>query len=327
MLRIGLVSFWHVHAPGYAEDVLTWSETEVTAVWDEDPARGQAWAAERGIAFEPDYDTFIARADIDAVVCCAPTTMHGELLAKAADAGKHIFTEKLLTPGAAEGQALCDTIRKAGVTFTISLPCKCNPEELYIKSLVDSGMLGHISGARFRRSHSGVSDRWLPERWFDLALSGGGSLMDLGAHPVYMLAALFGAPLRLTALLNNSMRTSSDETATVLAEFPGGVIGTMETGFLTNGVPDELEVFGSEGSAFMRGGYVAQELRADGRGYRVIASEEMPAARQSPLRQFVEACIAGTAAPEGLGLADALIMTRMIEASYQANASGQTVVL
>lgn len=330
MLRIGLISFWHVHAPGYAKDITNWEDTKVTAVWDELPARGQEWAEKLGAAFEADYDAFLAREDVDAVVCDAPTTMHAELLGKAAAAGKHIFTEKLLTPGAAEGEALREAIRESGVTFTISLPCRCSPEELYIKSLVDAGALGTVTGARFRRSHGGVCNHWLPDYWFDIAMSGGGSLMDLGAHPVYILAWLFGAPTRLTALMNNhtkSMETTSDENAIALAEFPGGVLGTMETGFLTNGVSDLLEVFGTKGSVFMRGGEVMQNLEGEALGLRKVEREEMPAARPSPLRQFVDACLAGVKEPEGFGLEDALVMTRMIEASYRADESGKTQAL
>ncbi|MDR3314807.1 MAG: Gfo/Idh/MocA family oxidoreductase [Oscillospiraceae bacterium] len=324
MLRIGLISFWHVHAPGYAKDLDTWEETEITAVWDELPARGQEWAEKLGVAFEADYDAFLAREDIDAVACGAPTTMHAALLAKAAAAGKHIFTEKLLTPGAVECAALCRAIRASKVTFTISLPCKCSPEALYIKALVESGALGKVTGARFRRSHSGVSDNWLPAYWFDTAMTGGGALMDLGAHPVYILAWLFGAPTRLTALLNNPEGTSSDENAIALAEFPGGILGTMETGFLTNGVPDLLEVYGTEGAVYLRGNELAQNLRSEGVGLRPVTQEELPAAKPAPLRQFVEACLAGVDAPAGLGLEDALVMTKMIEASYKANASGVT---
>ncbi len=327
MLRIGIISFWHVHTPGYARDITSWEETQITAVWDEQPARGQEWADKLNAAFVADYDAFLAREDVDAVLCGAPTTMHAALLAKAAAAGKHIFTEKLLTPGVAEGEDLCRTIRESGVTFTVSLPCKGNPESLYIKGLIDSGALGKVTAARFRRSHGGVCDHWLPDYWFDTAMTGGGALMDLGAHPVYILAWLFGVPTRLTALMNNPMGTSSDENAIALAEFPEGVLGTMETGFLTNGVPDLLEVYGTGGAVFMRGGELKQNLACEGEGLRLVTREEMPEAKPSPLRQFVDACLTRSPAPEGLGLEDALLMTKIVEASYRADASGATQVI
>lgn len=46
MLTIGLASKWHVHAGGYANHLKKDPRVRVRAVWDEDPARGSAWAAE-----------------------------------------------------------------------------------------------------------------------------------------------------------------------------------------------------------------------------------------------------------------------------------------
>jgi len=83
MLTFGLISKWHVHAKDYANHILRNSLGRIAAVWDEDPARGAAWAGELGAVFYADYDAFLA-AETQAVVCASPTTMHEELLVKAA---------------------------------------------------------------------------------------------------------------------------------------------------------------------------------------------------------------------------------------------------
>ena len=323
MLKIGMVSRWHVHAEGYAKQVQENPGATINAVWDEDPARGKAWAEELGVAFYESYDDFLA-SDIDAVLCDAPTTAHFELLGKAARAGKHIFTEKLLETTVEKTQMLADEIEKAGVTFTIALSVKSHAPVLYMKQLIESGMLGKITGARFRRSHSGVSSNWLPEYWFNVANTGGGAMMDLGAHPVYIIAELLGAPKRLTALMNNIYGTSSDENAIALAEFEGGALATMETAFVTDGVPDLLEVYGTKGAVFMRGEKVQQNL---GDGMEDVPAEKMPAAKEAPLAQFIQACAEGIKAPKGLGLNDALVLTKIVAAAYEAQASGTTVQL
>ena len=321
MLKIGMLSKWHVHADGYAEQINNHPNAEITAVWDEDSARGQAWARELGVKFYEDYDAFLA-SDIQAVVCDAPTTMHREVLVKAAQAGKHIFTEKLLATTNEDAQAIAEAIKQAGVTFTISLPVKCNPAVLYVKDLIDTGKLGRVTGARFRRSHSGVSNNWLPDYWFDTTATGGGAFMDLGAHPVYIMAGLLGAPQRVTALMSNLYGTSGDENAIALAEFEGGVLATMETAFVTEGVPDLLEVYGTGGAVFMRGEQLCQNL---GEGMEEVLI--LPQAPENPLGQFMQACADGAAEAPGLGLEDALVMTRIVEAAYAAEQSGGTVVL
>ena len=320
MLNIGLISKWHVHASGYARQLKEDERVHVAAVWDEDPERGEEWAQELGAAFFADYEAFLA-SGIDAVVCDSPTTMHAELLTKAANAGKHVFTEKLLAPTTKEAEQIAEAVRRNGVTFTISLPCKSDRTVLYVKRLIAEGKLGRVTGARFRRSHNGVE--WLPKYWFDMAQSGGGALMDLGAHPVYVLGDLFGAPKRVTALMTELFGTGSDENTIALAEFEGGILGTMETAFVTQGVPDLLEVYGTGGAVYVRAGAVTQNI---GDGMEAVPDEALPAGKPGPLAQFIQACLDGVAAPEGLGLEDGLLMTRITEAAYAADKSGKTVV-
>jgi len=313
MLNIGMISKWHVHATDYAKQVQQNPGAQITAVWDEDPARGAEWAAELGVPFYADYAEFLA-SDIHAVVCDSPTTMHRDVLIPAAQAGKHIFTEKLLACTNEDAEAIAQAVRDAGVTFTISLPVKGFPQVQYIKSLVDSGKLGQVTGARFRRSHNGVSDNWLPERWYDVAATGGGAMMDLGAHPVYVIADLLGEPVRVAAMMTNLCGTSSDENAIVLGEFAGGALATMETAFVTSGVPDLLEVYGTGGAVFFRWNEVVQNL---GDGPEEVDEDDMPT-RYDPMTCFVEACLAGEKEVPGLALEDALVMTRIMVAAYTA---------
>jgi predicted dehydrogenase len=326
MLTVGIISSWHVHAKDYVKELKESGKVELRALWDENPEKGRVTAAEWGVEFEPDYNRFIARNDFSAVICNSPTTMHGELLSKAAAAKKDIFTEKLLAATTAEAEKLSDTIRKAGVIFTISLPLRANPSILYIKKLVDEGVLGRVTGARFRRSHGGVSDHWLPDYWFDTSLTGGGAMMDLGAHPVYILSFLFGAPKRLSGLTTRPFNTSSDENAAAVAEFKDGILGIMETAFVTFGVPDLLEVYGTEGSVFMRGTDLRLTTKAlDGLSLADAKPKALPPAKPSPIIQFADACINRSGSPEYLGLEDALMMTKMIEAVYNSDRNGQTV--
>ena len=326
MLKAGIISAWHVHAKDYVRELRESGKVRLCALWDENPQRGRAMASEWGLEFEENYDAFIARDDFSAVICTSPTTMHRELLCKAAEAKKDIFTEKLLAAASAEAEEIAAAIRRAGVIFTISLPLRTSPQVLYIKKLLDDGALGRITGARFRRSHSGLSDRWLPDYWFDTSLSGGGAMMDLGAHPVYILSFLFGAPKRISALTSNPFGTSSDENAVALAEFKDGILGIMETAFVTFGVPDLLELYGTGGSVFMKGPELRVSTKTlDGLRLKDASPLSLPPGPPSPLIQFVEACESRSPSPEHLGLEDALVMTKMIEAIYQSDKTGRTL--
>lgn len=328
MLGIGMVGIWHVHTKDYYQQLMACDGVAIRAVWDEDPAACKAWAAEHGVDAMDSYETLLQRDDIQAIVCDAPTTKHRPLLEQAAKAGKHIFTEKLLATNAEDAEAICKAIESAGILCTVSLPLLASGLIRYAKQLIESGTLGRVTGARMRRSHGGVSDGWLPERWFDVARSGGGALMDLGAHPVYVLAYLLGAPKRVSGLLTNLYGTSADENAIALVEFEGGALATCETAFVTFGVPDLLEVYGTEGSLFIHGDSVRVATKAmQAAGVTEAAPSKLPESLPLPLAQFVAACKAGGAAPAHLTPRDALVMTRIIEAAYASDKRGETVSL
>jgi 1,5-anhydro-D-fructose reductase (1,5-anhydro-D-mannitol-forming) len=150
MLRVGMASGWHVHARGYAEELRAIPDAAITAVWDEEPERGARWAADLGVPFEPDLHRFMARDDIDGIVCDAPTNRHAEVMIAAANAGKHIFTEKVMAPTVKECRAIADAVRKAGVKFCISFPARTRPKFLFAKRVAEEGLIGDITLLRVR---------------------------------------------------------------------------------------------------------------------------------------------------------------------------------
>ena len=106
MLRVAMLSRWHVHADQYAGEIRANPNADVVAVWDEEPERGQAWAEELAVPCETDLDTLLARSDIDAVCVVTPTNLHRDVMVATANAGKHIFTEKVLATSVADCQAI-----------------------------------------------------------------------------------------------------------------------------------------------------------------------------------------------------------------------------
>ncbi|MBR6683467.1 MAG: Gfo/Idh/MocA family oxidoreductase, partial [Firmicutes bacterium] len=134
-MKIAMISGWHVHAKGYARQALEIPGVEIKTVWDEDPQRGKKWAEELGCDFVADYDEIMADEEIDGVVIDAPSSMHADLMIRAAKAGKHIFTEKVLTLEVEDAEAVRDAIHENGVRFVISFPHRARRDLLFVKKL------------------------------------------------------------------------------------------------------------------------------------------------------------------------------------------------
>lgn len=325
MLNVAMLSKWHVHAEGYANELKNTGKVNITAVWDDNTARGSEWAARLGCDFEPDLAKLLARSDVDAVVCDAPTTQHKDVIIAAARAGKHIFTEKALAPTLAECEEIKAEILKSGVTFVISLPQRGTGAVQFARKMMAEGAFGRVNLVRIRNGHNGVSGNWLPDYWFEAKDAAGGALMDLGCHPMYTLAYLCGKPKRISAILNSPFGKPVDENAVATIEFENGIIGIAETSFIVYNTPSMVEVYGTEGSLVCQNDdikFISSKLQQYVRGY---VKPALPQGRPAPIVQFVDACINGTGSPEGLGIDDALALTELLEFSYVANNNNKIV--
>ncbi len=322
-----MLSKWHVHAEGYARELLNTEKVEITAVWDENPERGAEWAERLGCDFEADLDKLLARSDVDAVCCNTPTTMHTDVLIRAAKAGKHIFTEKTLACTVAECREIEKAVNESGVTFVISFPNKAWPVVKFAKEHIENGDFGRVTNVRIRNAHNGVSGKWLPEYWFVKEDCAGGAMMDLGCHPMYLLAYLCGKPVKVTGIANSVLGTPVDENAISVIEFENGAIGVSETSFLAFSSPYTIEIYGTDGILLWQSGgelkYKTTETAKLNSGF--ITPDRLPEEDKRPIVRFVDACLDGTGSPEGLGMSDAIDLARLLENSYISYETGKTV--
>ena len=302
-------------------------KAEIVAVWDDDTARGEAWAAELGAEFIADLDVLLARDDIDAVVCDAPTTAHHDVLIKAAKAGKHIFTEKALCPTVKECLEVKEAVEAAGVTFVISYPQRGRPAVQFAKQMIEKSMFGKITLVRMRDAHSGVSGNWLPDYWFEKKDAAGGAMMDLGCHPMYLLAYFLGKPKRVTGMYTAPYGKPVDENAVAIAEFADGALGVAETSFISYNSPQTLEIYGTEGSMIAHGEDVQFTSKKLAGIFNGFVKPDLPRGKESPLMQFINAVEAGTGATEYLGIDDAIALTELLENAYKGDESNTIVAI
>lgn len=256
MIRVAMISFWHVHARDYTKQALEHPDTEIVAVWDENPERGRAQAASLGVRFYEQLDELLAQPDIDAVVTDTPTNMHRDVMVAAALAGKHIFTEKVIAPTLHECNEVLAAVEKTGVKLAVSLPRLYHGYTLAIRQVVEQKLLGELTLVRARLSHNGAlrtpsaPDGWLPAHFFNLEQCGGGALIDLGCHPMYLVRLFLGLPESVSAHYGYVTRREVEDNAVAVLNYPQGALGIVEAGFVNRHSPFTIEIHGTEGSLF-----------------------------------------------------------------------------
>ena len=317
MFKVAMLSKWHVHASDYAKQISEIPGCSIAYVWDEDPVRASAWAAELNVPYIADLDELLAKDDFDGVICDTPTTMHEAVLVKAANAKKHIFTEKVLATTAAGCDAIAEAVRGADVKFCISYPYRTQPMYIYAKQLVENGTLGDISLMRMRNGHDGALAGWLPPYWFDKAQTGGGALMDLGCHPIYILDWLFGRPRRVYASMTYQTGREVDDSAVLIADMPSGTIAVLETSLISPVSPGILEIYGTLGSLRCIGEQVEIRMQGEDDWH---APSVLPAPAPMPMQQWVDAIKQNGDVPFDLSAAKRL--TVIMEAAYTSAQKG-----
>ncbi len=319
MIRVAMLSFWHVHARDYARQAQEHPQTEIVAVWDEAPERGRAQAAALNVPFYDSLQDLLTQGNIDAVIVDTPTNMHRDVLLAAAQAGKHIFTEKVLALTLRECNEIVAAVEKAGVKLTVSLPRLYDSYTLAIKEILAHKQLGDVTLVRTRLSHNGaVGQGWLPAHFFDRQQCGGGALIDLGCHPMYLARLFLGPklPESVSASYGYITGREVEDNAVATLRYSNGALGVVEAGFVNRYSPFTIEVHGTEGSLL----YGAPESKLLVRS-SLLGNEAnehwiekaLPTRQPSAFKQWVEHIQQGTTATENIQMA--VDLTKLMEAA------------
>ena len=316
MIRVAILSFWHVHARDYAREAEEHPETEIVAVWDENPARGRSEAERRGADFHETLDEVLARNDVDGVVVTTPTVSHREVIPPAARAGKHVFTEKVIAPTLREAEEVASAAGRAGITFVVSLPRLYAGYTRAIAEIFEAGTLGGITYLRARVSHDGALPQegnpagWLPDRFFDPGESAGGVTVDFGAHPLYLVARLLGMPEDVRAGYGRFTGRAIEDNSVVSLRYPNGALAVAEASFVGSAVPFVIEAHGTKGSLLYDPDAGLALRRSGTSGWE---RRETPPDGPSPFRRWVDLASRGETDEENVRAA--LSLSALAEAA------------
>ncbi|MGJ8720342.1 MAG: Gfo/Idh/MocA family protein [Salinibacterium amurskyense] len=267
-LGLGLVSFWFSHATEIAARATSLDGVSVRAGWDSNAERGREYCASLSIPFIADLDALLAREDIHAVALCGPADQQAALALRAIAAGKHVIVEKPMATSAAEAQQVAVAARERGVQVMPAFNLRFNPAAEYVKSVVDSGVLGRITRVRRLHGHFDYEDvdydadriwaGWR-EGASELAL---GSIFHSGSHAALWFDWMFGMP---SAVHARAWKTTPgldvEDNATVLLTYPD-FVASMETSETLVVQQAVTEIQGTEGAIFqLRGDLPAVRSR------------------------------------------------------------------
>lgn len=215
--------------------------SRLAAVVSGDPAKAARVAAEHGVPARSvysyaDFDRIRDDPAVDIVYVCLPNALHAEYTIRAAKAGKHVMCEKPMAVSVAECEAMIAACKAAGRKLMIGYRCHFEPFNVEAMRLARTGAAGTI---RYVRSEHGFVQRD-PSKWrLKRALSGGGSLMDMGVYSLQAARYMTGEePVAVTARESTNRRdprfTEVEDMIDWTLEFPSGAIAGCQSMYSAN---------------------------------------------------------------------------------------------
>ncbi len=311
-MKTVICGLWHVHAEGYYQVAAKY--TEVIGVYEPNEAWRKAFCEKYGVKEFTSFEELL-ESGADAAIVSTSTDTHTEVICRLAQAKMNIFTEKVLALTSADCEKIAAAVEENGVAFVISLPHKYAGWIRAVKAVVDSGELGKLNYFRFRNAHNGSTGNWLPKHFYDAKECGGGAMIDLGAHGMYLADWFCGMPVAAKSVFTLSCSNTEtaerntdgvEDNAVTVMQYADGCIALNETGFVSVGYPMILEVGGENGRVTGVGGKVEKAI---GRGAPEAVEPE--ADLPMPIEQFCT----GKILP-GCGIAEAKHLTRLMEMAY-----------
>lgn len=313
-MKIAICGLWHVHAEAYYQTAAEYAQ--IVGVYEPNEVWRDAFCAKYQL---PAFSTMeeLLSSGADAAIVCTSTDTHAETIVRLAEAGMDIFTEKVLALTSAECGQIAAAVEKNGVRFAISYPHKYASGAQTVKKIVDSGELGKINFFRCRNVHDGSTANWLPLHFYNAQQCGGGAMIDLGAHGMYLSEWICGMPIAAKSVFTVACdhpevkaknADGVEDNAVTVMQYANGCIAINETGFDSTGYPMTLEVCGELGYVRYADGKVEKKTATSGGAVEVPMEKDLP----SPLVQFCT----GNILP-GCGMQEAANLTKLMEMAYQ----------
>ncbi len=175
-MKIGIISFAHMHAVSYADHLTEHSDVELTAIWDEDIERGSRMAERFRCEYYSNLTSFL-ETDIDSVVICSENVNHKEHVIEAAKMKKHILCEKPIATEVNDAKEMIRVCEEEGVILQVAFPVRFVPAVQKVREVIQSGALGEIVAIQ-ATNHGQMPGGWFIEK----ERSGGGAAVDHIVH-------------------------------------------------------------------------------------------------------------------------------------------------
>lgn len=224
-VKIGIMSFAHMHAVNYAAALKCVPGAEFVGVADTVQDRANQMAEKFGVTAFPSLEAMLG-SGVDAIIVTSENANHRRHVVTAAQNEKHVLCEKPLAGKKEDADAIVEVCKRSGVKLQTCFPCRFHPAYRKLKDTVRSGALGKVVSMKATNQGRCPGVGW----FLDKKLAGGGAVTDHTVHVLDLMRDITGAePVRVYAEISNGMFGKSlDDTGLLTIDFSNGVYATID---------------------------------------------------------------------------------------------------
>jgi predicted dehydrogenase len=256
------------HIPGWQRS----PRSQVVAICDVVRERAEGLAKRFNIPeVTGDWQSLVARPGIDVIDIVTPSHTHLELAQAAIEAGKHVLCEKPVAYDFRITLRLAELAKRMNLKTKLGFTFRYSPGVQYAKSMIDDGFVGTPFIFNGYEQNSQWLNPQVPLRQVDhtadqtklhtSSLEGyGAPVIDIGHWWVGAdYARVVGTmrnfiPERMVRATGRMMRMNIDDGDIFIGEYTNGVIGSIQTSFITIGSYPGIEarIYGEKGAIICR---------------------------------------------------------------------------
>ena len=260
-IRFTVVGCGHI-GKRHAEMISRETDAELVALCDIKP-KEILGIESYNAPFFTDYNELLkSDTHFDVVSICTPNGLHAGMAIKAIEAGYHVIIEKPMSLTVADAEKVI----YAGLKYRKQICCvmqnRYSPPSVWIKEIVDSGILGKIYMVQFNCYWNRDARYYIPGGWHGTKDLDGGTLFTQFSHFIDILYWLFGDITDIQARFadfNHAGLTDFEDSGIVNFRFTeGGGVGSLNysTSIWDKNMESSMLVIAENGSVKIGGQYM-----------------------------------------------------------------------
>ena len=188
----------------------------------------------------------ISDCALDAAIVCTPPVSHPEICMQLMEGGIHVLCEKPFSIETHAAQKMLETAQRTGVKLTMASKFRYVEDVIRAKSIIASGGLGDlVLFENVFAQRVDMTSRWNSKQ----EISGGGVLIDNGAHSVDLMHYFLGPLAEVHALEGiRSQGLSVEETVFLFVRSASNVVCHIDLSWSMKKRDSFLDIYGTRGA-------------------------------------------------------------------------------